>query len=152
MKRILLIIVFSGLALFSRSQVAINKKYSDVPAEQDETRVKLIYFIGDINEDRVLLKWNVAENEAVNLFEVNKSYDGKNFNTSAFILGSEKKGNETYFFPEILKEGQKIYYRLKIIGNNKKVKYSKVISVQPSFLEKNSVAISNHIDNSSITK
>jgi hypothetical protein len=137
MKKILLVVSCSVFVLVSRSQIAIN---SDRIPEQVDTRAKLIYFIGNMSDNRILLKWNVAENESVNLFEITKSYDGKNFTTSGFILASEKKGNETYVFPELVSEQQKLYYRLKIIGNNQKVKYSRVISLQPSFLEKNSLA------------
>src|SRR5438874_6901631 len=140
MKKKLFIVLCSAFALVSRSQTVIDEKYSGPIVEQNEARPKLIYFIGNMNEDRILLKWNVAENESVNLFEIKKSYDGKNFTTSGFILGSEKRGNETYVFPELVSEQQKLYYRLKIIGNNQKIKYSRVISVQPSFLEKNSLA------------
>src|SRR5437667_1503867 len=144
MKKNLLIVLCTAFALVSRSQTVIDEKYSGPIVEQNEARPKLIYFIGNMNEDRILLKWNVAENESVNLFEIKKSYDGKNFTTSGFILGSEKRGNETYFFPEILRAEQKIYYRLKIVGNNKKVKYSNVISFQPSPFDKTSVANTNN--------
>src|ERR1051326_2455876 len=137
MKKILLVASCIVFVLVSRSQLAMT---SHDGVEQADNRTKLIYFIGNMNDNRILLKWNVAENEGVNLFEVTKSYDGKNFTTSGFILASEKKGNETYVFPELVSEQQKLYYRLKIIGNNQKIKYSRVISVQPSFLEKNSLA------------
>jgi len=137
MKKILLAALCSVLVLVSRSQFAMS---GDNVTEQADNRAKLIYFIGNMNDNRILLKWNVAENENINLFEVTKSYDGKNFSTSGFILASEKKGNETYIFPELVSEQQKLFYRLKIVGTNQKVKYSRVISLQPSFLEKNSLA------------
>jgi len=150
MKKILLVASCSVFVLVSRSQMAVT---SDGIAEHADTRAKLIYFIGNISDNRILLKWNVAENEYVNLFEITKSYDGKNFTTSGFILASEKKGNETYVFPELVSEQQKLYYRLKIIGNNQKIKYSRVISVQPSFLEKNSLArVGNAVVNLTDTK
>ena len=150
MKKILLVASCSVFVLVSRSQTAIT---SQRIVEQAGTRTKLIYFIGNMNDNRILLKWNVAENECVNLFEVTKSNDGKNFTTSGFILASEKKGNETYVFPELVSEQQKLYYRLKIIGNNQKIKYSRVISVQPSFLEKNSLArVGNAVANLTDTK
>ena len=153
MKKNLLIISFSAFVLVARSQTATNKEYTSTFADDEGVRPKLIYFIGDMNEDRILLKWNVAENESVNLFEVKKSYDGKNFTTSGFIMGNEKKGNETYFFPEILPQEQKVYYRLKIIGTNKKVKFSNVISLQPSVVGKTSVAaVSGGVSNLTTTK
>src|SRR5215475_1922967 len=132
MKHKLLMIMFSAFVLVGKSQTALNEIYNETPTSYDEGKVKLIYFLGSMNENRLLLKWNVAENEAVTVFEVKKSYDGKNFVTSGFIFASEKKGNETYFFPDLLTDNRKIYYRLKIIGNNKKVKLSRVLSFKSS--------------------
>jgi len=150
MKKILLAALCSVLVLVSRSQFVM---FGDNVTEQADNRAKLIYFIGNMNDNRILLKWNVAENENINLFEVTKSYDGKNFSTSGFILASEKKGNETYIFPELVSEQQKLFYRLKIVGTNQKVKYSRVISLQPSFLEKNSLAkLGNAVANLTDTK
>jgi hypothetical protein len=124
-------ILFSAFVLAGKSQT-VNETISETPINYDEGKVKLIYFLGSMNENRLLLKWNVADNEAVTVFEVKKSYDGKNFVTGGFIFASEKKGNETYFFPDLLTDNRKIYYRLKIIGNNKKVKLSRVLSFKSS--------------------
>lgn len=135
MKQKLLVLLCSAFVLVGKSQTALDGSYSETPINYDEGKVKLIYFLGSMNENRLLLKWNVADNEAVTVFEVKKSYDGKNFVTGGFIFASEKKGNETYFFPDLLTDNQKIYYRLKIIGDNKKVKYSRVLSFQPSSSE-----------------
>jgi hypothetical protein len=135
MKHKLLMILFSAFVLVGKSQTALNEIYSETPTNYDEGKVKLIYFLGSMTENRLLLKWNIAENEAVTVFEVKKSYDGKNFVTGGFIFATEKEGNETYFFPDVLTDNHKIYYRLKIIGNNKKVKYSRVLSFQPSSSE-----------------
>src|SRR5436190_13210504 len=135
MKQKLLMILFSAFVLVGKSQTVLNGKLSEAPINYDEGKVKLIYFLGSMSDNRLLLKWNVAENEAVTIFEVKKSYDGKNFVTGGFIFASEKKGNETYFFPDLLTDNQKIYYRLKIVGSNKKIKYSKVLSFQSSSSE-----------------
>jgi len=131
MKHKLFMILFSAFVLVGKSQT-VSETFSETPINYDEGKVKLIYFLGSMNENRLLLKWNVADNEAVTVFEVKKSYDGKNFVTGGFIFASEKKGNETYFFPDLLTDNRKIYYRLKIIGSNKKVKLSRVLSFKSS--------------------
>jgi hypothetical protein len=151
MKQKLLVLLCSAFVLVGKSQTVLNEKYTETPLNYDEGKVKLIYFLGSMDDNRLLLKWNVSENEAVTVFEVKKSYDGENFTTCGFIFASEKKGNETYFFPEVLAGNQKIYYRLKIVGNNKKVKYSKVLSFHPSSSEKEYFAgINNYIINSEV--
>src|SRR5215471_5162320 len=145
MKQKLLVLLCSAFVLVGKSQTLLNETYSETPINYDEGRVKLIYFLGSMTDNRLLLKWNVAENEAVTVFEVKKSFDGKNFVTGGFIFASEKKGNETYFFPDLLTDSQKIYYRLKIVGSNKKVKYSRVLSFQPSSSEEESFAAVNDL-------
>jgi hypothetical protein len=142
--------VLSAFVLVGKSQTVLDEKFSETPVNYDEGKVKLIYFLGSMNDNRLLLKWNVAENEAVTVFEVKKSYDGKKFVTGGFIFASEKKGNETYFFPDLLTDHQKIYYRLKIVGNNKRVKYSKVLSFQPSSGDEYFAAMTNFIINPDI--
>lgn len=140
MKQSLIIIVFGAFVLVSRAQVALDAGFSDTTVNFNEPQLKLIYFLGSMNDNRLMLKWNVTNNESITMFEVKKSHDGKNFTTGAFVFASEKKGNETYFFPDIVPDGEKTYYRLKIVGNNKKVKYSKVLSFEPPSPDKNSVA------------
>lgn len=141
MKKILLAAIFGVIAFFSQAQSFVNEKYADTVVSHDESLVKLIYFFGTMNDNRLLLKWNVADNQSANLFQVEKSYDGSNFVTGALIFSSERPGNETYFFPEVLEEQGKIFYRLKIIGKNQKVKYSKTLSFRPVLIpEKNSFA------------
>jgi hypothetical protein len=141
MKKILFVATFSAFTLVSGAQMDLNGEYSDKIAGRSEVPVKLIYFLGNMNDNRLLLKWNVSDNESANLFEVEKSYDGKDFFTGGLIFSSEKNGNETYFFPQLLKDQEKIFYRLKIIDKNQKVKYSKVLSFQPiPIAEKNSLA------------
>ncbi len=130
MKKILLVITFSAFVLVSRTQPVLNEEYSDIITGHNEQPVKLIYFLGNINENRLLLKWNVADNESANLFEVEKSYDEKNYTIGGLIFSSEKNGNETYFFSDILRGGEKMFYRLKMIDKNQRVKYSKALSFQ----------------------
>ena len=137
MKRILLVITFGLFALASKTQTVFNGKYGDTVAVDKEPLVKLIYFFGSMSDNKLTLRWNVADNKSVNLFEVQKSYDGKNFITAGLLFSSEKDGNETYFFPEILTGQEKIFYCLKMIDNHQRVKYSKVLSFQPAPVEKN---------------
>jgi len=88
--------------------------------------VKLNNFQGSKNKSNVQLQWNVGMNEIANSFEVERSADGKNFSTAAFMLGSEKEGNETYSFNE-LNEDAKVYYRLKMVDKSDIITYSKIL-------------------------
>jgi hypothetical protein len=93
------------------------------------TTAKLTSFKVSINNDRAILDWEVEGNESTNLFEVEKSTDGKNFSLTALVFGSEKTEKENYqYFEKIGTE--KLQFRIKLIGKDKKVSYSEIISVQ----------------------
>jgi len=142
MKKILFAITCSAFVMTAGAQVVLNGEYTDTIDDRSELPVKLIYFLGNMKDNRLILQWNVAANESANLFEVEKSYDEKNFMIGGMVFSSEKSGNETYFFPDLLKSEKKTFYRLKMIDKNKKVKYSKVLSFQSEpVIEKTYIAI-----------
>jgi hypothetical protein len=88
--------------------------------------VKLNNFQGSKNKNNVQLQWSVGINEIANTFEVERSTDGKNFNTAVVMFGTEKTGNETYNYSEI-NEDAKVYYRLRMTDKSDVVSYSKIL-------------------------
>jgi hypothetical protein len=90
--------------------------------------IQLVRIQGSIQNNDAVIEWTVAENESGNYFEIEKSYDGKNF-TSAGIIGSTNKtGNESYRFTE--PAGSQSYYRVKVVGKNRSLSYSKILAVK----------------------
>ncbi len=90
----------------------------------------LINFNGNITNNRVLLQWQVNENEAADQFEIEKSTDGKNFSIAALVFGTDKPETDNYWFYEKAKQ-TKFYYRVKMISKAKKATYSSVIVINP---------------------
>ena len=88
--------------------------------------VKLNNFQGSKNKNNVLLQWNVNINEITGTFEIERSTDGKNFETVAIIMGTEKAGNETYNYREV-NESSNVYYRLTMIDKSDVINYSRVL-------------------------
>lgn len=89
---------------------------------------KLTSFRATLHNDRVTLDWEVDSNESTSLFEVEKSADGKNFSLTALVFSSEKPEKDNYqYFEKIGKE--KLQFRIKIIGKDKKISYSEIVSV-----------------------
>ncbi|HEY3249501.1 MAG TPA: T9SS type A sorting domain-containing protein, partial [Ignavibacteria bacterium] len=93
---------------------------------QSPLPVKLISFQGNMNNSKVSLQWTVAENEINDHFEVEKSIDGKGFETAGIIVASSKYGSETYSFNEAMNT-ERIYYRLKMFDKNQVITYSKIL-------------------------
>lgn len=91
----------------------------------------IVSFKGNLDKQKVLLNWVVAENESADQFEVEKSIDGKNFTMAALVFGTDKTDTDYYQFFE--KAGRsKIYYRIKIIKKNRQTEYSPVIEIKPN--------------------
>lgn len=120
MKRYFTLLIAGIFSLLAQTLIA-----QENPAA---TTVKLTNFKVTLNNDRVVLDWEVDGNESTSLFEVEKSADGKNFSLTALVFSSEKTEKDNYqYFEKIGKE--KLQFRIKIIGKDKKISYSEIISV-----------------------
>jgi len=93
--------------------------------------VHLISFQGNMNKNnKVTLNWIVADNEIANNFEVERSFNGRDFTTVGSVFASEKMGTENYVYYETTSGTDKVMYRLKMIDKNQKVDYSRVLIFQ----------------------
>lgn len=92
--------------------------------------VKLIRFQGNMNNNKVTLNWTAAENETVDRFEVERSFDGLNFSTDALVLGTEKAGKQDYVFYETVNNRDRIFYRLKMFDKSGAIDYSRILIFQ----------------------
>ena len=120
MKQILTVLIAVIFSLLTQTLVA-----QENPAA---STAKLTSFKATINNDKVILDWEVDANESTNLFEVEKSADGKIFSLTALVFGSEKAEKDNYqYFEKIGKE--KLQFRIKMIGKDKKISYSEIVSV-----------------------
>ncbi len=91
----------------------------------------VVSFQGTVMNNKVTLNWVVNENETADLFEIEKSIDGKTFTMAALVFGTDKPTTDNYQFYE--KAGnQKVMYRIKLINKNKKAEYSTVVEISPT--------------------
>jgi len=123
LKTSVIIVVKSASDCYNKN-VPVASYWSVLPVE-------LISFQGNINKsNRVSLEWNVAKNETIDQFEIQRSYDGNEFKTIGVVFASEKKDREDYMFYETINNFSKAMYRLKMIDKNNKVSYSKILVFQ----------------------
>ena len=106
---------------------------------QSPLPVKLVSFQGNLNAGKVSLQWTVAENEMNDHFEVQRSVDGKVFETAGLVVASGKYGSESYSFSEVM-NSDKNYYRLKMFDKDQVINYSKILVFKAS-ISPNSNAI-----------
>jgi hypothetical protein len=101
--------------------------------------IKLTSFQGSLTADKTQLQWSVAENETGDLFEVQRSSEGKNFSTVAIVSTTQKQGAESYSYKEI---AQSIaYYRLRIINKDRSATYSKVLLIKSQIEAGNTISL-----------
>lgn len=92
---------------------------------------KVISLNASVRNNKVYVNWAVSENETADLFEVEKSTDGKNFVTAALVFSTDQANTSNYEFYE--KAGNRnMVYRIKIIGKDNTTDYSPVVSIRPA--------------------
>lgn len=115
--------------------LAIGNYWSVLP-------VNLISFQGNITpNNKSQLNWRLGNNELVGQFEVERSYDGKEFSTVALVFTSEKTGIEDYMFYETIPTYEKVMYRLKITSKTNEVSYSRILIFQNKITTVNNLKI-----------
>lgn len=115
----------------AQTDIAPFASPSPLPSTLSVNPAKVISIDGSISNQKVILNWEVSENETADQFEVEKSTDGKNFSMAALVFGTDKSETCKYQFYE--KAGkQKTVYRIKLINKNKQTEYSEVIEINPN--------------------
>ena len=91
--------------------------------------INIIDFTVVMNQNKVKINWATDKANSTNYFEVEKSSDGKNFKTVAYVLGADpaKKDCDCYgCFDKISSSEKKSYYRLKHVDSSGFVEFSEV--------------------------
>lgn len=87
------------------------------------------------------LNWVIANNRAVNSFEVEKSTDGKDFKVIAVLLATEKFGTENYTYADTGTGADKAMYRLRILNKSQHDFYSRIILVRSKVTTVNNITL-----------
>jgi hypothetical protein len=126
---------------FDDLNISANYYYpGGCPPSPSPLPVKLVSFQGNLNNGKVSLQWTVAENEMNDHFEVQRSVDGKVFETTGIVVAGAKYGSESYSFSETM-NSDKAYYRLKMYDKDQVINYSKILVFKASTITSSSKAI-----------
>ena len=96
--------------------------------------VTLVSFSGSRTTDnQTSLKWITADEKDFNRFEVQRSVDALSFETVG-VVDSSPDGTalKSYAFVDSHHNDEALYYRLKMLDNDKTFQYSKIISIKSS--------------------
>jgi hypothetical protein len=89
--------------------------------------LKLLSFTGQRKENHILLNWQVEDLGGFSHFELEKSFDGQNFNKIATI--SFQSGQKNYQFDDVQPAPGNNYYRLKMVDEDGASHYSQIVMV-----------------------
>lgn len=132
-----IIVVKSASDCYNKT-LAVGNYWSVLP-------VNLISFQGNVNaKNKVSLQWKIGNNKTVDQFEVQRTYDGREFKTIGIVFGSEKIDIEDYMFYETISTFDKVMYRLKMIDKDGDIGYSKTLVFQNKATTNNSIKIFNN--------
>jgi hypothetical protein len=94
--------------------------------------VKLSGFTSQLVNHKVSLNWSTQQEQVVNYYGVERSYDNKEFRQVAIVFPHEAEAatnNNSYNDPIKNTTASVIYYRLKLVDRNGTYKYSEASAV-----------------------
>ncbi|MGN6530790.1 MAG: hypothetical protein ACTHK0_03425 [Ginsengibacter sp.] len=111
------VILFTAVALSGSAQKLQQKK------------INITAFQVVKDQNKVDINWSTDKMASTNYFEVEKSNDGKNFKTVAYVFGADptKTDCDCYgCFDKISTNAKESYYRLKHVDTNGFIEFSEV--------------------------
>lgn len=115
--------LFSGafVILFAAFSMKVNAQ------KVQHHKINIVDFKVVKNKNKVSVNWSTDNATPTNYFELEKSNDGKNFKTVAYILGSDPTQTDCDCygcFDKISTNKKEAYYRLKHVSTNGEVEFS----------------------------
>ncbi|MCE6991434.1 choice-of-anchor Q domain-containing protein [Dyadobacter sp. CY323] len=100
---------------------------------QNPLPVRLVSFEGKQTDDqKIKLDWKVAEQEGIDVYEVEYSANGKTFTKIGQTYANSLASTDYHFTDTLTHSGDLAYYRLKINELDGKTAYSRIITVRLS--------------------
>lgn len=130
MKSVLLNLAFLTLLIIPSSYGQKNISPFTSIATTTQNNAKVANIEATISGNKIIVYWKVEENQAADLFELEKSTDGKNFIMAALIFGTDKQESDNYEFYEKTMSGHSISYRIKLINKNGTAQYSQTVQAK----------------------
>ena len=120
-----LLLIRNGLIVVLFLSLAFN-----VNAQKNSSeKINITHFEVVKEQNKIVLEWSTDKSSKTNYFEVEKSTDGKNFKTVAYVLGADptKTDCECYgCFDKVTGKAKESYYRLKHVNSNGNIQFSEV--------------------------
>jgi hypothetical protein len=92
--------------------------------------VNLLSFSATKKDKVVDLTWTTSGESMMDHYEIGRSDDGRNFQSIGSKAGRNSTANTQYTITDNAPASRVAYYRLKMVGVNGEISYSKIISIQ----------------------
>ena len=93
--------------------------------------VKLVDFTGKLQNGQANLRWSTATEYGTDRFEVQRSFDGVNYETAGFVTAVGNSNTLQYYqFTDSRTASNKNFYRLKIIDKDSRYELSQVVLIR----------------------
>jgi len=105
--------------------------------------VELLNFNARHNNDQVDLNWLVSNNREAANFELEYSFNNRDFTQLAVLNASQEndRANYSFRYPFSRTTNPVVFYRLKINGRNGKIKYSNIIVLRNKGIQDNDITV-----------
>jgi hypothetical protein len=150
--------VASGSNPYWNSMVVNSFSPFGVASATSALALDLLSFTGTKMAEDAVLNWITVNESQVNAYQLERSEDAATFKAvhSASATGNGGSGENKYTYTDrnISKLSEKIFYRLKMIDNNGKFKYSNIVVINNSdeneVLANNTVVFPNPVEGSQV--
>ncbi|MFT3703406.1 MAG: hypothetical protein QM802_13600 [Agriterribacter sp.] len=92
-------------------------------------------FTGNISGNSSILNWEIAANDNLNYFDVERSVDGTSFTSIGKVYASNSSSTYSYSDKSLSQQSSQVFYRVKSVEFNNAITYSSIIKLA---LQKNS--------------
>ncbi|MFT3683250.1 MAG: T9SS type A sorting domain-containing protein [Ferruginibacter sp.] len=91
--------------------------------------VQLKNFAAQVTNKKTNLTWQYTGKNGSPLFEIEKSYDGREFSKAGSVNGTQSDELKTYQFADGQETDKPVFFRIKVIQQDGSYKYSKIIFI-----------------------
>ncbi len=113
---------------FIDSPQYVNRIWNNLCPGLAALPVNIVSFSGKLSSNKIVLKWEVENEINVNRYEIEKSFNGADFNFITSIKATNSRNYSVTDFVENNK-GKRVYYRIRKVDNDGRYSYSEIFTL-----------------------
>lgn len=102
------------------------------------------YVKGEMLNSTIRISWKTSSEINTDVFEIERSYNGKEYVSIGTVPASGKANGDMYSYPDPTYTGNLMYYRIKQVDKGGQFKYSTVVTIKKEAVSENAITITNN--------